>query len=309
MAKKKVRPEAEQPEPSPPHKNGTIPIVGIGSSAGGIGALDALLPLFQPGCGLALVVVQHLDPDQLSVLSSVLSRIAKLPVREIEDGMTVEPDRIYIVPRNTTLTISDRRLRVQAPREQRGQRTSIDNFFSSLAEGGGENAAGVILSGTGSDGTLGLRAIKEHGGLTLAQEGAEYDGMVRSAVSSGMVDFVLPIEQIPGKLADYFRHLTAQEELQSIDEELQTVNSELNARVEELSRANSDISNLLESTQIAAVFLDRNLAVKSFTPATKEVFQLVGSDAGRPITHVRARFQPDTVQEDAERVLRTLSTI
>jgi two-component system CheB/CheR fusion protein len=102
---------------------------------------------------------------------------------------------------------------------------------------------------------------------------------------------------------------TSKEELQSINEELQTVNSELNTRVEELSRANSDIANLLESTQIATVFLDRNLSVKSFTPAAKDVFRLVESDTGRPITHVRARFDSDTVQEDAERVLRTLSTI
>jgi two-component system CheB/CheR fusion protein len=102
---------------------------------------------------------------------------------------------------------------------------------------------------------------------------------------------------------------TSKEELQSTNEELQTVNTELHTRVDELSRANSDISNLLESTQIATVFLDRNLAVKSFTPAAKDVFRLVESDTGRDIGHVRARFQPDTVQEDADRVLRTLSTI
>jgi len=102
---------------------------------------------------------------------------------------------------------------------------------------------------------------------------------------------------------------TSKEELQSINEELQTVNAELNARVEELSRANSDIANLLESTQIATVFLDRDLTIKSFTPAAKDVFRLVESDTGRPITHVRARFTLDTLQEDAERVLRTLGTI
>lgn len=102
---------------------------------------------------------------------------------------------------------------------------------------------------------------------------------------------------------------TSKEELQSINEELQTVNAELNARVEELSRANSDIANLLESTQIATVSLDRNLNVKNFTPAAKDVFRLVESDTGRPITHVRARFQADTVQDDAERVMRTLATI
>jgi two-component system CheB/CheR fusion protein len=102
---------------------------------------------------------------------------------------------------------------------------------------------------------------------------------------------------------------TSKEELQSINEELQTVNAELNARVEELSRANSDIANLLESTQIATLFLDNNLAVKSFTPAAKDVFRLVESDTGRPISHVRPRFTSDTVQEDAERVMRTLGTI
>jgi two-component system CheB/CheR fusion protein len=102
---------------------------------------------------------------------------------------------------------------------------------------------------------------------------------------------------------------TSKEELQSINEELQTVNSELNARVDELSRANSDIANLLESTQIATVFLDRHLNIKSFTPAAKDVFRLIESDTGRSITHVRARFRGDTVQEDAERVLRTLATI
>src|SRR5439155_16683843 len=102
---------------------------------------------------------------------------------------------------------------------------------------------------------------------------------------------------------------TSKEELQSINEELQTVNSELNAKVDELSRANSVIANLLESTQIATVFLDRGLHVKSFTPTAKDIFRLVESDTGRPITHVRARFNADNVQEDAERVLRTLATV
>src|SRR6185312_12038972 len=102
---------------------------------------------------------------------------------------------------------------------------------------------------------------------------------------------------------------TSKEELQSINEELQTVNAELNARVEDLSRANSDIANLMESTQIATVFLDGKLAVKSFTPAAKDLFRLVESDTGRPLSDVRARFAPDTIQEDAERVLRSLATI
>src|SRR5581483_9086294 len=192
MAKKTARPpDEDDPEPSPRPRGSSIPVVGIGASAGGIGALESLLPLFRPGSGLALVVVQHLDPAHPSVLSNMLSRIAALPVHAIEEGMQVEADHIYVIPPNATLTISDDRLQMQPPREQRGQRTPVDNFLKSLAQANGENAAGVILSGTGSDGTLGLRAIKENGGLTLAQEGAEYDGMMRNAVNAGMVDFVL----------------------------------------------------------------------------------------------------------------------
>lgn len=627
-------------------------MVGIGASAGGIDALQLFVPQIPPESGLVYVVVQHLSPDHESVLAKVLARTSKIPVTEVAGETKIEANHIYVIPPNANLEISDGHLHVSRPDQQRGFRTPIDTFFMSLADVRKENAACVILSGTGSDGTLGLRAIKQEGGLTIAQDGAEYDGMMRSAVSTGLVDFVLPVEEIPGKIADYFRHLvdvggkkgpdgvlteaadslmqicallrartghdfsgykdktiarrvqrrmqvlqisevpefiqrlrkdpqevdallqdlligvtnffrdkksyealeeqvipeifkgkgsddnvrvwvagcsqiearlpefplttpdpgrhriapasrpageqesiqgvaerqlldryspayviidadgevlhassrtgkylelaagapkndlfgmarrglrpdlraavhksastgqvaiqpnitvgtnggrqtvdlivqplrprgtqdplfmvifqdvggiesvedsektetvedvesanlrqlelelratkerlqtmteelessneelksgneelssmneelqsaneeleTSKEELQSINEELQTVNAELNARVEELSRANSDIANLLESTQIATVFLDRNLAVKSFTPAAKDVFRLVESDTGRPITHVRARFDSDTVQEDAERVMRTLSTI
>lgn len=195
-------------EPRVARTGAGVPVVGIGASAGGIAALETLLPLLTPDAGLAYVVVQHLDPDHQSALTALLTRVAKMPVIEIQDQATIEPDHIYVIPRNVSLKISDSRLQLSPPIEQRGQRMPIDGFFTSLAQAKGENAAGVILSGTGSDGTIGLRAIKEHGGLTMAQDDAEYDGMMRSAVRSGMVDFVLPIEKIPAKLYDYFRHLT-----------------------------------------------------------------------------------------------------
>jgi len=196
-------------EPEPSRNGAAIPIVGIGASAGGIGALETLVPLLEPGAGLAYVVVQHLDPDRKSVLATLLARTAKIPVIEIADHATIETDHVYVIPPNAALAIFDNRLQISAPLEQRFQRTPIDGFFISLAEANGEGAAGVILSGTGSDGTLGLRAIKEQGGLTVAQDGAEYDGMMRSAVRSGVVDFVLPLDKIPAKLNDYFRHLTS----------------------------------------------------------------------------------------------------
>ena len=198
----------EQVEPERPRNGAGIPVVGIGASAGGIGALETLLPSFAPGAGLAYVVVQHLDPTHESVLTALLGKVAKIPVVEIKDQTTIEADHVYVIPPNTAVTMADGRLRLSPPVAPRGQRTPVDGFFVSLAEARGESAAGIILSGTGSDGTIGLRAIKEHGGLTVAQDDAEYDGMMRSAVRSGMVDFVLPVEEIPSKLYDYFRHLT-----------------------------------------------------------------------------------------------------
>jgi two-component system CheB/CheR fusion protein len=188
---------------------GGTPVVGIGASAGGIGALEALLPHLKADSGVAFVIVQHLDPTHESLLPALLSRAASIPVVEAIDRVQIEADRIYVIPPNTTLTIVDDRLHLGPAIEQRGgHRTPIDAFLLSLAVAKGELAACVILSGTGSDGTLGLRAIKEHGGLTIAQEGAEYDGMMRSAVRTGMVDFVLPLDELPDKLYDYFQHLT-----------------------------------------------------------------------------------------------------
>lgn len=199
---------SSQDEPAPTREPAGIPVVGIGASAGGIGAFEAMLPLLAPDAGLAYVLVQHLDPDHESALTALLARAAKIPVVEIKDQAIIQPDHVYVIPRNASLTIAGDSLQLKAPLEQRGHRTPIDGFFISLAAAKGESAAGVILSGTGSDGTIGLRAIKEQGGLTVAQDDAEYDGMMRSAVRSGMVDVVLPLQQIPAKLTDYFRHLT-----------------------------------------------------------------------------------------------------
>ncbi len=191
------------PSQSLPH----CPVVGIGASAGGIDALRLFVPEIKPGSGIAYVVVQHLDPEHASSLADLLARASRVPVRLIQDGMEIEPDHIYVIPPNALLTIQDQKLRLARPSEPRGQRYPVDSFFISLAHERPESSACVILSGTGSDGTLGLRAIKENGGLTLAQAGAEYDGMMRSALATGLVDFVLPAEEIPAKLAEYFRHI------------------------------------------------------------------------------------------------------
>lgn len=203
-AEERAAPELEQPA-----AEGTVfPIVGIGASAGGIEALKHFFAHTKPGTGIGFIVVQHLDPEHESVLPEILSRVTALGVEAIEDETDVERDHVYVVPPNASATIHEGRLLLARPVAPRGQRTPIDELLVSLAYDRGENAACVILSGTGSDGTLGLRAIKDSGGLTLAQARAEYDGMMRSAVSTGLVDFVMPAEEIPAKLTDYFAHLT-----------------------------------------------------------------------------------------------------
>ncbi len=199
-----IAPSADVPLPSLTERP---PIVGIGSSAGGIEALIRLFRLMPADCGLAFVVIQHLDPHQKTMLPDILSRATGLRVRSAEQGMAVAANTIHVIPPNVALTIDDRHLHLSQPPLLRGVRSPVDIFLTSLAHDQGELAAGVILSGTGSDGTLGLRAIKEHGGVTLAQAEAEYDGMMRSAVATGVVDFILPLDEIPARLLDYFRHL------------------------------------------------------------------------------------------------------
>jgi two-component system, chemotaxis family, CheB/CheR fusion protein len=189
-------------------KNASCPIVGIGASAGGIAALQKFFPGVAPDSGLAYVVIQHLDAEHRSELASIIQRSAELESEVVKDETAIEANRIYVIPPGSSMTVKDCRLHLTKMQDTRSKRTPIDDFLISLAEDQGENAAGVILSGTGSDGTMGLRAVKEQGGLTLAQESAEYDGMMRSAVQTGLVDIVLPAEDMAAKLVDYFKHVT-----------------------------------------------------------------------------------------------------
>jgi two-component system, chemotaxis family, CheB/CheR fusion protein len=185
-------------------------IVGIGASAGGLSAFKSFLANMPADSGMAFVLIQHLSPGHKSMLTELLGRFTDMPVVEAEDGMAIEANRVFVIPPDATLTLKDRRLRVERPAPPRERRRPIDAFFSSLAEDQGENAICIVLSGTGSDGTLGLKRIKENGGLTLAQ--AEFDhtamiGMPHSATATGLVDHVLPVEEMPAKLLDYQRHL------------------------------------------------------------------------------------------------------
>jgi two-component system CheB/CheR fusion protein len=182
------------------------PVIGLGASAGGLEAFQNFLAAASPEAGLAYVLVQHLDPNHESMLAELLGRRTPMPVQQIHDGTAIEPNNVYLIPPNQSLSIENGRLRLQEFSEPRGFRRPIDDFFRSLAVDQGSNAACVVLSGTGGDGSEGLRAVKEAGGLTVVQrpDTAKYDGMPNSAVATGLVDKVLEVPAMPSALRDYF---------------------------------------------------------------------------------------------------------
>src|SRR5229473_4276363 len=200
--------EAVIEESTPRQVVAPFPVVGIGASAGGIEAVKQMLHALPVNTGMAFALVQHLDPSHASMLTEILSRATTMPVSEVTDQEAVEPNHVYVIPPGTNMVISQGILRL-VPREERpGQPRAVDHFLRSLAEDQGHKAICVILSGTATDGTLGLEAIKAEGGITFAQDAksAKYDGMPRSATASGHVDFVLTPEGIAKELARISRH-------------------------------------------------------------------------------------------------------
>jgi two-component system, chemotaxis family, CheB/CheR fusion protein len=185
-----------------------VVVVAIGASAGGLEAFTELLTHIPADTGMAFVLVQHLDPKHTSMLTELISRSTKMSVLEVKNGMGIQSNHVYVIPPNTTMTIHDHTLRLTAREETRGQHMAVDYFMRALAEAQGNKAIGVILSGAGSDGTLGLAEIQAQGGVTFAQDetSAKYDGMPRSAVAAGCVDFVLAPAEIARELTRIARH-------------------------------------------------------------------------------------------------------
>jgi two-component system, chemotaxis family, CheB/CheR fusion protein len=184
-----------------------FPIAGVGASAGGLEAFTELLKHLPMDTGIGFVVVQHLAPTHHSMLTELLARATRLPVTEVTDGMVVEANHVYVIPPNTDMAILSGALRLMPRPPVSGPPLPIDSFFTSLAADRGSKAIGIILSGSASDGTLGLKAIKANGGFTFAQnESAKYESMPRSAIAAGYVDFVLPPEGIAKELARIGRH-------------------------------------------------------------------------------------------------------
>jgi two-component system CheB/CheR fusion protein len=184
-------------------------IVGVGASAGGLEAIESFFKFMPHDCGVAFVVIQHLSPDHKSLMAELLSKRTRMRVNRAEDGMLVERNSVYLIPPNRNLRLfHDRLLLTEQDRDSRGINLPIDIFFRSLAEDQGPKAIAIVLSGTGSDGSSGIRAIKEELGMVMvqAEETAGFDGMPRSAISTGLVDFILPPEEMPDQLLSYLKH-------------------------------------------------------------------------------------------------------
>jgi chemotaxis methyl-accepting protein methylase len=208
----RVRKSLPSGHPATPEDGSTaggagFPIVGIGCSAGGLEALDAFLSHVPPDSGMAFVIIQHLDPSHISALAELLQRVTTMPVAEAVDRMRLAPDHVYVIPPNKDLSLLHGKLHLLEPVERRGLRLPVDFFLRSLADDRQQQAIGVILSGMGSDGMLGMAAIKEKSGLTLAQEpaSAKANSMPNSVIKAGIVDIVATAEDLPGRILGYLR--------------------------------------------------------------------------------------------------------
>ena len=186
----------------------SFPVVAIGASAGGLAAFTALLRALPEKSGMAFVLIQHLEPKHESALTILLSKATGMPVVEVTNGLAVEPNHVYVIPPNRSMTIGKGLLRLEPRATDLAQLRPIDDFCVALAEEQGSRAIGVVLSGTGSDGTSGLKAIKTAGGVTFAQEPktAQWNAMPVSAITAGSVDFVLPPRRIAAELARMGSH-------------------------------------------------------------------------------------------------------
>ncbi len=199
---------AKQLKASRTSKKGDVYYVGIGASAGGLEALQDFFKAMPLDTGMVFIVIQHLSPDYRSLMDELLARHTEMPIRVATDGMMTEANTIYLIPPKNNLSIFHGKLFLEEQKVKKGLNLPIDIFFRSLAADKGKNAIGVVLSGTGSDGALGIRAIKEAGGMVMVQDekSAKFDGMPRSAIATGLVDFILPPAQMAEEFLNYLEH-------------------------------------------------------------------------------------------------------
>jgi len=189
--------------------NNLFPIVGIGASAGGLEALEQFLSNVPDRSGMAYVVIQHLDPTHKGMLPELLQRISKMEVFQVKDRMIVKQNCVYVIPPNKTMSLIKGMLHLYKPTQERGQRLPIDFFLHSLGEERKELGIALILSGMGSDGSLGIRTIKEKNGIVMVQDpgSAKFDSMPRNAIASVLVDIIAPPQELPARLIEFFKHV------------------------------------------------------------------------------------------------------
>src|SRR6185503_20893930 len=203
-------PAAQRKSPKPnkanlhSSQNDEITVVGIGASAGGLKALQEFFEALPGNTGMAYVVITHLHPEHESHLPELLQRYTQMPVTQVTGLVAVEKDHVYVIPPNRRLVMEDSQIDLSEFKEPRGQRAPIDYFFRSLARGH-PNSVGIILSGGGTDGAVGVKAIKEEGGLLMVQhpDEAEYNSMPHAAIATGLADVVLPVKELAEKLVEY----------------------------------------------------------------------------------------------------------
>jgi two-component system, chemotaxis family, CheB/CheR fusion protein len=260
---------------TPSRPKGSCPIVGMGASAGGLDAFQRFFSNMPPDSGLAFILVPHLDAHHKSAMAELLRSHTKMPVAQITDHAKVESNHVYVIPPNATLTIEKGVLHSVSPRV-RGM--TIDDFFRSLAEDQAENAIGIILSGSGTDGTVGLKAIKEAGGLTFAQAplSSAFDSMPRSAAASGIVDFILPVEEMPERLVEQAKHLAELSKQRTVDGFREELRRNL-PRITTLLRAKTghDFGHYKQSTCIRRI--ERRMQVVQLS-SVAEYVELVRKD-------------------------------
>jgi two-component system CheB/CheR fusion protein len=259
LATQQTQPPAQEAPPAPSHR--PFPIVGIGASAGGLHAIEALFAHLPADPAMAFVLVQHLDPTHKSSLPSLLQSRLRLQVLEIKDGMKVKPNHLFLIPPNRDLGILHATLQLTEPMGRQAPRLPIDRFFRTLAQDQGQHGIGVILSGSGSDGTLGLKAIKEMGGIIMVQapDTAEFDAMPGSAIATGLADFVLPPDKIANQLLQYRPH-AARPKTQAIASQPAERNHDLSKVLHQLrTETGHDFSHYKSSTLLRRI--ERRLRV------------------------------------------------
>lgn len=207
-ADESTRERPAQPDDQQPPGVDGMTVVGIGASAGGLKALQSFFEHLPPDSSMAFVVILHLSPEHESNLAALLQSYTRMPVTQVNESTHILPNHVYVIPPSKDLSMNDGMLRLSDPERPFGRHVAIDLFFRTLAEAHGSSAAAVVLSGTGSDGTSGMKRVKELGGVTFAQDlaDAEYDGMPRSAIATGLVDYVMPVAQMPAQLLAYVRN-------------------------------------------------------------------------------------------------------